>query len=115
MQSTLSASQDARRQRQPWPLGTIRESTRFDVVDTSGETLAERLPLSEARDFRDRWNACRPDRQAAVIYKALFWDTIAGDRIEFPDQETSYKPAAAMKASILYEDNDFMIVNKPGK
>lgn len=66
MQRTLSAQNHARRQRHRWPLGTVRDSTRFDVVDQSGETLAARLPLSEARQFRDQWNVCQPHRQAAV-------------------------------------------------
>ena len=37
----------------------------------------------------------------------------SGDRVEFPDQETAYKPTAAAKAAILFEDDYYMIVNKP--
>ncbi|MDD4871094.1 MAG: RluA family pseudouridine synthase [Kiritimatiellae bacterium] len=37
----------------------------------------------------------------------------SGDRIELPDKDTSYTPSAAVKATILYEDDDYMVVNKP--
>jgi len=37
----------------------------------------------------------------------------SGDRVEFPDQETAYSPSASAKSTILFEDDDYMIVNKP--
>lgn len=37
----------------------------------------------------------------------------SGDRVEFPDLETGYKPVSAAKATILFEDDDYMVVNKP--
>ena len=37
----------------------------------------------------------------------------SGDRVEFPDQESSYTPSAAAKSTILFEDDYYMIVDKP--